>query len=120
LMILRAPSLQLMEVLKTADNSLDYSLGNTTRQALWLPTSREAKYKAKQAIDGFMVRAGDVASAGLVFVAEWLSLSVPAFAAIQVVLVAAWLFVVVQLAAASRGRHAPPIAPVPAPASGSA
>jgi len=32
----------------------------------------------------------------------------------------AWLFVVVQLAAASRGRHAPPIAPVPAPASGSA
>jgi AAA family ATP:ADP antiporter len=121
LLILRAPSLQLMEALKTADNSLDYSLGNTTRQALWLPTSREAKYKAKQAIDSFMVRAGDVASAGLVFVGEWLSLSVPAFAAIQVVMVAAWLFVVVQLMAASRSRAAaPPIAGVPAAASGSA
>jgi len=121
LLILRAPSLQLMEALKTADNSLDYSLGNTTRQALWLPTSREAKYKAKQAIDSFMVRLGDVASAGVVFVGEWLALSVPAFAAIQVVLVAAWLFVVIQLMAASRSRAAaPPIAGVPAPASGSA
>ena len=43
-----------------ADNSLDYSLGNTTKQALWLPTSREAKYKAKQAVDSFFMRAGDV------------------------------------------------------------
>jgi hypothetical protein len=68
-----------------------------------------------------MVRAGDVASAGVVFVGEWLSLSVPAFAAIQVVLVAAWLFVVIQLMAASRARTAaPPIAGVPAAASGSA
>jgi len=121
LLILRAPSLQLMEVLKTADNSLDYSLGNTTRQALWLPTSREAKYKAKQAIDSFMVRAGDVVSAGVVFAGEWLSLSVPAFAAIQVALVAAWLIVVMQLAASSRSRQLPrPMAGMPAPASGSA
>ena len=56
LMMLRAPSVQLMGVLKVADNSLDYSLGNTTKQALWLPTSREAKYKAKQAVDSFFVR----------------------------------------------------------------
>ena len=58
--MLRAPSIQLMGWLKVADNSLDYSLGNTARQALWLPTSREAKYQAKQAIDSFFVRAGDV------------------------------------------------------------
>ena len=50
----------LMGILKVADNSLDYSLGNTTKQALWLPTSREAKYKAKQAVDSFFVRMGDV------------------------------------------------------------
>ena len=54
LLMLRAPSLQLIGALKVADNSLDYSLGNTTRQALWLPTSREAKYKAKQAIDSLL------------------------------------------------------------------
>jgi len=91
LLMLRAPSLQLMSVLKVADNSLDYSLGNTTKQALWLPTSREAKYKAKQAVDSFFVRMGDVASAGVVFVGERLALAVPAFAAVNVVLAGAWL-----------------------------
>ena len=34
---------------------------------LWLPTSREEKYKAKQAIDTFFVRGGDLLSAGVVF-----------------------------------------------------
>ena len=64
LMMLRAPSLTAMGWFKVADNSLDYSLGNTTKQALWLPTSREAKYKAKQAVDSFFVRMGDVLQAG--------------------------------------------------------
>jgi AAA family ATP:ADP antiporter len=94
LMVLRAPSVQLMGVLKVADNSLDYSLGNTTKQALWLPTSREAKYKAKQAVDSFFVRAGDVLSAGVVYVGERLLLAVPGFAAITLVLVGGWLAVV--------------------------
>ena len=39
LTMLRAPSLDAMRLLKIADNSIDYSLGNTTKQALWLPTS---------------------------------------------------------------------------------
>jgi AAA family ATP:ADP antiporter len=97
LMLLRAPSVQLMGVLKVADNSIDYSLGNTTKQALWLPTSREAKYKAKQAVDSFFVRAGDVIQAGIVFAGERLLLTVPAFAAINVVLVGGWLAVVAML-----------------------
>ena len=94
LMMLRAPSVQLMGLVKVADNSLDYSLGNTTKQALWLPTSREAKYKAKQAVDSFFVRAGDLIQAGVVFTGERLLLTVPAFAAINLVLVAGWLAVV--------------------------
>jgi hypothetical protein len=36
---------------KILENSTDYSIQNTTRHALFLPTSREAKYKAKTAID---------------------------------------------------------------------
>jgi AAA family ATP:ADP antiporter len=52
---------------KTAENATDYSLMNTARQLLWLPTTREEKYKAKQAIDTFFVRAGDVLSAGVVY-----------------------------------------------------
>lgn len=97
LMMLRAPSINFMAYLKVADNSLDYSLGNTTKQALWLPTSREAKYKAKQAVDSFFVRAGDVVQAGVVFTGERLAFAVPAFASINVVLAAAWLGIVVLL-----------------------
>ena len=97
LLMLRAPSISTMGWLKVADNSVDYSLGNTTKQALWLPTSREAKYKAKQAVDSFFVRAGDVLQAGLVFVGERLAFAVPAFAAVNLVLVGGWLAVVVLL-----------------------
>ena len=106
LLLLRSPSLPLLNVVKIADNSLDYSLGNTTRQVLWLPTSRAAKYKAKQAIDSFFVRMGDVASAGLVFTGERLALTVPAFAAIIVVLTLGWLGVVVLLTALRTQRVA--------------
>ena len=94
LMMLRAPSFEFMRWLKIADNSLDYSLGNTTKQALWLPTSREAKYKAKQAVDSFCVRAGDVVQAGIVYTGERLAMAVPGFAAVNVVLTAGWLVVV--------------------------
>lgn len=98
LLMLRAPSLQLIAVLKVADNSLDYSLGNTARQALWLPTSRDAKYKAKQVVDSLFVRAGDVLQAGIVFAGERLAFAVPAFAAINLLLAAGWLVVTARLA----------------------
>jgi ATP:ADP antiporter, AAA family len=107
LMMLRAPSVQLMGILKVADNSIDYSLGNTTKQALWLPTSREAKYKAKQAVDSFFVRTGDVIQAGVVFLGERLLLTVPAFAAINLVLVGGWLAVVGLINRSSAREPAP-------------
>jgi len=53
---------------KTMENSTDYSVMNATRHALFLITSREAKYKAKAAIDTFFTRAGDVSSALFVFI----------------------------------------------------
>lgn len=77
---------------KTAENATDYSLNNTVRQILFLPTTREEKYKAKVAIDSFFVRAGDVLSAGLIFVGvTWLSFSLQHFAIICLVLVVVWL-----------------------------
>jgi len=48
--VLVAPVLGLVKTLKILDNSCDYSIQNTARQALFLPTSREAKYKAKSAM----------------------------------------------------------------------
>ena len=97
LMMLRAPSIAVMGWLKVVDNSIDYSLGNTTKQALWLTTSREAKYKAKQAVDSFFVRMGDVMQAGLVFLGERLVFAVPTFAAVTIALVGGWLGVVTLL-----------------------
>jgi AAA family ATP:ADP antiporter len=89
--MLRAPSFEVIRWLKIADNSLDYSLGNTTKQALWLPTSREAKYKAKQAVDAFCVRAGDVLTAGVVYTGELASFTIPTFAALNIAFVLGWL-----------------------------
>lgn len=79
------PALLVVRVGKTVENAADYSINNTVRHMLWLPTSQEAKFKAKQAVDAFFVRMGDVASAGLVFVGTMVvSLSVSAFALINV------------------------------------
>jgi AAA family ATP:ADP antiporter len=79
---------------KIAENATDYSVNNTVRNMLWLPTTREMKYKAKQAVDTFFIRMGDVASAGLVFVgAAVLHLPIRTFALINAGLVAIWLFV---------------------------
>ena len=60
------PVLPVIRWLKILENGADYSIQNTTVQALFLPTSREAKYKAKAAIDTFFKRAGDVLEAGVV------------------------------------------------------
>jgi AAA family ATP:ADP antiporter len=106
LALLRAPSVSTMQWLKVFDNSLDYSLGNTAKQALWLPTSRVAKYKAKQAVDSFFMRAGDVVSAGVVFFGERLAFTVPGFAVINIVLTGAWLTIVTALNAAYRAQVA--------------
>ncbi len=80
--------------LKTAENATDYSIMNTARQLLWAPATREEKYKAKQAIDTFAVRAGDLLSAGVVLVGtSVLHLGPAQFAAVNVVLTLAWIAV---------------------------
>jgi AAA family ATP:ADP antiporter len=79
---------------KSAENATDYSVMNTGKQMLWLPTSREEKYKAKQAVDTFFVRTGDLFSAGIVYAGTtWLALGVPGFAFSNVILTVAWLAV---------------------------
>ena len=87
-------SLGLVRWLKTAENATDYSVMNTARQLIWLPTTREEKYKAKQAIDSFFVRLGDLVSAVVVFAGTtWLALGVRGFAVLNVGVVLAWLVV---------------------------
>ena len=95
------PVLAMIRWAKTAENATDYSLQNTVRQVLFLPTTREQKYKAKQAIDTFFVRAGDVLSAVLVFAGTtWLSFTTQNFALFNVALVVVWLVLAISI-----GRH---------------
>jgi AAA family ATP:ADP antiporter len=79
---------------KMTENATDYSVMNTGRQMLWLPTRREEKYKAKQAIDTFFVRAGDVLSAVLVFAATAAAIPARGMAIVNVGLIAIWLAVI--------------------------
>jgi AAA family ATP:ADP antiporter len=84
--------LAIMSWVKNIENATDYSIMNTARQLLWLPTSREEKYKAKQAIDTFFVRGGDLVSAGIVFLGTAvLPFGVFGFAAGNVVLTLVWI-----------------------------
>lgn len=90
-----APVLSFVRGVKIAENSLDYSLQNTARNALYLPTSRAAKYKAKQANDTFFVRLGDVFSAGLVYAGvNWFAFAPRNFAMVNAGLVVVWLVLV--------------------------
>lgn len=86
------PTLAMVRWIKTAENSVDYSLMNTVRQMLFLPTTREEKFKAKQVIDSFVVRVGDVLSAATVYLGTAVfALGISGFAWINVGLVAVWL-----------------------------
>jgi AAA family ATP:ADP antiporter len=62
------PFFYLIRRIKFAENGVDYSLMNTTRQALYLPVDRDSKYDGKTAIDTFFWRFGDLIQAVGVFV----------------------------------------------------
>ena len=92
------PLLAIFSLVKVLENSTDYSINNTAKHALFLPTSREAKYKAKQAIDSFFWRAGDMLQAVVVFVGVQMAFDVRGFAAINLVLIGVWLLICLGIA----------------------
>jgi AAA family ATP:ADP antiporter len=62
------PLFYLVRRIKFAENGIDYSLMNTTRQALYLPVDRDSKYDGKTAIDTFFWRFGDLIQAVGVYI----------------------------------------------------
>ncbi len=84
-----------VRLIKVLENSTDYSVQQTTRHALFLPTSRVAKYKAKAATDTFFQRFGDFGSALLVLLGTQLAFTVEKFAAVNVILVGVWIAIAV-------------------------
>jgi AAA family ATP:ADP antiporter len=86
------PIFSLVRRIKVADNGVDYSLTNTSRQALFLPVDRQSKFDGKLAIDTFFVRFGDVLQAGFVFAGlHWLGWSIHHFAVLNVLLALVWI-----------------------------
>lgn len=88
-----APLLGLIRAAKIAENGTDYSIENTARHALFLPTSREAKFTGKTAIDSFFWRAGDALSALIIFVGTSLAIGIRGFARTNAILAAACMCV---------------------------
>jgi AAA family ATP:ADP antiporter len=98
-----------LRILKTAENSTDYSVMNTAKQMLWLTTTRVEKYKAKQAIDTFFVRTGDLLAAALVFLGTHVvTLSVAGFAWSNIVVVLIAMGVALMLVRENRRLAASP------------
>ena len=97
-----APVLSIVFLTKVAENGLDYSLQSTLRQALYLPTSRADKYRAKPLIDTFLVRGGDVLASLVVLAGQALAFTTGTFALVNAGLTIVWLVVAHRLSA----RHA--------------
>jgi AAA family ATP:ADP antiporter len=92
-----APILSIFMVAKVGESSLEYSLQNTARQALFLVSSRVEKYVGKTVVDTVVVRAGDALTAVLVLAATRASMSPRAFATINLVLITLWILAVLAI-----------------------
>ena len=93
--------------MKTAENATDYSLMNNAKGMLWLPTTREEKYSAKQTVDTFFVRLGDLISAGMIFLGTqvW-EFGRTGFAYVNAAVIVVWLGVAWFLVRAYRAKSA--------------
>jgi AAA family ATP:ADP antiporter len=102
-----APLLGAVFTAKVAENATDYSLNNTVRNMLFLPCTPEQKYSAKQAIDSFFVRLGDVGAAVVVFLGvTFLHLGPRGFAVANALFVFVWLVLAWRIGRAYRDLSA--------------
>jgi AAA family ATP:ADP antiporter len=113
-----APVLSVLLVAKVGESSLEYSLQNTARQALFLVSSRLEKYVGKTLVDTVVVRAGDALTALVVLTATRLAVPPRAFALLNLVLISLWLLAVFAIGrenARRTGSVETALAPEPVP-----
>lgn len=88
------PILWVGSFLNTVDNGLNYSVNQSAREALYTPTSRDEKYKAKAFIDMFVQRFAKALAVGVALLMSSLFTGfsgVRYLSIIVVVLVVAWI-----------------------------
>jgi AAA family ATP:ADP antiporter len=71
LAFLALPSLVTGSLLNTADNAFSYSINQSAKEALYVPTTEDEKYKAKAFIDMFVQRAAKAVAVGLSLAMGW-------------------------------------------------
>ncbi|SHE93803.1 ATP:ADP antiporter, AAA family [Fodinibius roseus] len=90
------PSLLFATIMSASDNSLNYSINQSAKEALYTPTSKDIKYKAKAFIDMFVQRSAKVMAVVLNLVVayyvgianvRWLSLA-------ALIILMGWILVV--------------------------
>jgi AAA family ATP:ADP antiporter len=92
------PFFYLVRRIKLGENGVDYSLMNTTRQALFLPVDRDSKYDGKTAIDTFFCRFGDLIQAVGVYIGlNILAWKAHDFALVNMVLALGWIALAVMM-----------------------
>ena len=86
-----APILGLIKIMKVAENSSNYSVNNTARHMLWLPTTKEMLYQAKPTVDSLFVRLGDGFAALTILIGtRVVQLTTQDFIMVNVFLVLVW------------------------------
>jgi ATP:ADP antiporter, AAA family len=91
------PVLAVLRLVKIGENSLQYSLQDTTRHALFLTASRVEKFVGKTAVDTVAVRLGAIMSASMVWLGARAGWSAATFVGINVALGCVWLVFVVAI-----------------------
>ena len=94
LSVLAFPVLAWFAIVKMADNSIDYSVANTTKQILFLPLDRFTRYEGMLAVNTFFTRFGDLIQGGIIFlVISVLALPTMFLVGTNILLCLLWLFV---------------------------
>jgi AAA family ATP:ADP antiporter len=89
------PVLAVLRLVKIGENSIQYSLQDTTRNALFLMTSRVEKFVGKTVVDTVAVRIGAILSAVMVYFGSRAAWATSTFAIINVALALAWIAAIV-------------------------
>ena len=87
---------------KTAENATDYSLQNTVRNVLFLPTTREEQYKAKLFLDAAVYRGGDLASGWIYTGLSAIGMTIGAIALVAAPVAGLWALLAVRLGRGER------------------
>lgn len=86
------PIFSLVAVVQLTGSSLNYSIQNTARQALFLPVDGTARFQGKTAIETLFWRAGDLLQAGVVAAGVYLlDFGTTQFALFNAVLAVGWI-----------------------------